>query len=252
MNNEKFKEFFYSLPRIIVVNLYNLIIRLKVFNYSRIPVNEQVIFAINHVTGADPIILMAALRKKIVFFAISKDFKTKFTNFFFRKIGNAVPIFQENFFKNFGSFKELINFKHKKNVNFAIFPEGKLNKTDVYDDFKKGAAYFAYKTKLKVVPVYMQGIKGVKAGTKLERNEVTEGVIALVFNLFRKINVFIGNPIDPIAENIIKDFNDISDKNNYKNIVDKIHEELQENFLQLQKEAYEILLDDPNKTTKPT
>jgi 1-acyl-sn-glycerol-3-phosphate acyltransferase len=245
---KKIKDFFYALPGIIVVNLYNLIIRLKVFNYSRIPVNEQVIFAINHVTGADPIILMAALRKKIVFFAISNDFKTKFTNFFFRKVGNAVPVFQENFFKNFGSFKELIGIKGKKGINFAIFPEGKLNKTDIYDDFKKGAAYFAYKTKLKIIPVYMQGIRGLKAGTKLEKNEVTEGIMALILNLFRKINIFVGNPIDPIAENIIKDFSDIGDKKNYKAIVEKIHEEMQENFQDLQNEANEILLNNADKT----
>ncbi|MCL4384756.1 MAG: 1-acyl-sn-glycerol-3-phosphate acyltransferase [Cyanobacteria bacterium] len=245
---KKIKDFFYALPRIIVVNLYNLIIRLKVFNYSRIPVNEQVIFAINHVTGADPIILMAALRKKIVFFAISNDFKTKFTNFFFRKVGNAVPVFQENFFKNFGSFKELMGIKGKKGINFAIFPEGKLNKTDIYDDFKKGAAYFAYKTKLKIIPVYMQGIRGLKAGTKLERNEVTEGIMALILNLFRKINIFVGNPIDPIAENIIKDFSDIGDKKNYKAIVERIHKEMQENFQDLQNEANEILLNNADKT----
>ena len=245
---KKIKDFFYAIPRIIVVNLYNLIIRLKVFNYSRIPVNEPVIFAINHVTGADPIILMAALRKKLVFFAISNDFKTKFTNFFFRKVGNAVPVFQENFFKNFGSFKELISIKGKKGINFAVFPEGKLNKTDIYDGFKKGAAYFAYKTKLKIIPVYMQGIRGLKAGTKLERNEVTEGIMALMLNLFRKINIFVGNPIDPIAENIIKDFSDIGDKKNYKAIVEKINEEMQENYQDLQNEANEILLSNADKT----
>jgi len=240
------KDFFYSLPRIIVVNFYKLIIRVKVFNYSRIPPNEQLIFAINHVTGADPIILMASLKKKIVFIAISKDFRTKFTNFFFRKIGSSVPVFQENLFKNFGSFKELINIKKKKNINFAIFPEGKLNKTDIYNDFKKGTAYLAYKTKLKIVPIYMHGIRGLKAGMKLERNDVTEGIMALIFNIFGRINVFIGNPIDPTSEDIINgfNFNDMEDKSNYKDIVDKIHEELEQSFHYLQDEANDILFED--------
>lgn len=239
---KKIRDFFYALPRITVVNLYKLIVRIKVFNYARIPANEQVIFAINHVTGADPIIIMAGLKKKLIFFAISKDFKTKFTNFFFRKVGNAIPVFQENFFKNFGSFKELIENRNKKGVNFAVFPEGKLNKTDVYKEFKKGAAYFAYKTKLRIVPVYIQGVRGLKAGTKLEENDVAEGIMALILNLFKRINIFIGNPIDPIAENIIKDFKQLEDEKGYRDIVDEIHEEMEKGFWELQDEAHEILI----------
>ena len=198
---KKIKEFFYSLPRIIIVNTFKIIIRIKVFNYERIPVSQQVIFAINHVTGADPILVLAGLKKKLVFFAISDDFKTKFTNFFFRKVGNAIPVFQKNFYKNFGSFKEVLENLKRKEVNLAIFPEGKLNKTDVYDDFKKGTAYFSYKSRLPIIPVYIQGVRGLKAGTRVETNKVSEGISALALNLFRRINIFVGDPINPIAEN---------------------------------------------------
>jgi 1-acyl-sn-glycerol-3-phosphate acyltransferase len=238
---KKINEFFYALPRIIIVNIFKLIVRIKVFNYARIPANEQVIFAINHITGADPILVMAALRKKLIFFAISDDFKNKFTNFFFRKVGNAIPVFQKEHFRNFGSFKELIGNKGRKGVDFAVFPEGKLNKTNNYNDFKKGAAYFAYKTKLRIIPVYIHNIKGLKAGTSLEENKVTEGMIALAFNIFRRINIFIGNPMDPIAENIISDFKELKDKKGYREMVDEIHEEMEKNFWGLQDEAEEIL-----------
>ncbi|MHB1252953.1 MAG: lysophospholipid acyltransferase family protein [Candidatus Humimicrobiaceae bacterium] len=235
------KEFFYALPRIIIVNIFKLIVRIKVFNYARIPVNEQVIFAINHITGADPILLMAALKKKLIFFAISDDFKNKFTNFFFRKVGNAIPIFQKDTLRNFTSFKELIGNKGRKGFDFAVFPEGKLNKTNIYDNFKKGAAYFSYKTKLRIVPVYIQNIKGLKAGTGLEENKVTEGIIALGLNLFRRVNIFVGNPIDPIAENIINDFRELKNKKSYREMVAEIHEEMEKNFWDLQDEAEEIL-----------
>ena len=238
---KKIKEFFYALPRIIIINIFKLIIRIKVFNYVRIPVNEQVIFAINHITGADPILVMAALRKKLIFFAISDDFKNKFTNFFFRKVGNAIPVFQKESFRNFTSFKELISNKGRKGFDFAVFPEGKLNKTNIYDNFKKGAAYFSYKTKLRIVPVYIQNIKGLKAGIKLEENKVTEGIIALGFNLFRRVNIFVGNPIDPIAESILNDLRELNDKKNYREMVTAIHEEMEKNFWDLQDEADEIL-----------
>lgn len=238
---EKIREFFYSLPRIIIVNIFKIIIRIKVFNYERIPVNRQVIFAINHVTGADPILILAGLKKKLVFFAISDDFKTRFTNFFFRKVGNAIPVFQKNFYRNFGSFKEMLENLNRKEVNLAIFPEGRLNKTDVYDDFKKGTAYFSYKSRLPIIPVYIQGVRGLKAGTKAETNKVSEGISALAFNLFRRINIFIGNPVDPIAENIINDFNSTDTNKNYREIVSDIHDNMEKSFWDLQDEAKEIL-----------
>lgn len=238
---EKIREFFYSFPRVIIVNIFKFIIRIKVFNYERIPVNRQVIFAINHVTGADPILILAGLKKKLVFFAISDDFKTKFTNFFFRKVGNAIPVFQKNFYKNFGSFKEMLENMKIKETNLAIFPEGKLNKTDVYDDFKKGTAYLSYKSGLPIIPVYIQGVRGLKTGTRAETNKVSEGISALALNLFRRINIFIGNPIDPIAENIINDFGDKGSNKNYKEIVDYIHNNMEKGFWELQDEAREIL-----------
>ena len=235
------KEYFYALPRILIVNIFKLIVRIKVFNYARIPANEQVIFAINHITGADPILVMAALKKKLIFFAISDDFKNKFTNFFFRKVGNAIPIFQKDYSRNFASFKELIGNKGRKGFDFAVFPEGKLNKTNIYEDFKKGAAYFAYKTKLRIIPIYIHNIKGLKAGIILEENKVTEGMIALCLNLFRRVNIFVGNPMDPMAENIINDFMELKNKKSYREMVEEIHEEMEKNFWDLQNEAEEIL-----------
>ena len=237
------KEFFYALPRIIIVNIFKAIVRIRVFNYARIPANEQVIFAINHITGADPILIMAALNKKLIFFAISDDFENKFTNFFFRKVGNSIPVFQKDYSKNFASFKELISNKGKKGFDFVVFPEGRLNKTNIYKNFKKGAAYFAYKTSLRIIPVYIQNVKGPKAGTRLEENKVTEGIIALALNLFRRVNIFIGNPMDPIAQNIIDDFRELKDKKSYREAVDDIHEEMERNFWDLQDEA-EIILKD--------
>ena len=238
---KRIKELLYSLPRIIIVNVFKVIIRIKVFNYERIPVNRQVIFAINHITGADPILILAGLGKKIVFLAISDNFRTKFTNFFFRKVGNAMPVFQKNFYKNFASFKETLGSLKKQETNLAVFPEGKLNKTDVYNSFRKGAAYFSYKTRLPIIPVYIQGVRGLKAGTRAETNKVSEGIMALVLNLFRRINIFIGSPIDPIAQSIISDFTDKNKNRNYREIVDNIHENMEKNYWSLQNEARELL-----------
>ncbi|MCK5566543.1 MAG: hypothetical protein KAI62_01440, partial [Actinomycetia bacterium] len=50
-------------------------------------------------------------------------------------------------------------------------------------------------------------------------------------------NVFIGDPINPTAENIIDDFKDLVDAKNYKATLDDINRALLEEFSGLQDEA---------------
>ncbi len=56
-------------------------------------------------------------------------------------------------------------------------------------------------------------------------------------NTYRRIHVFIGDPIDPMAENIMEELSSLADKNEYKKIIDKITEELKKEFLELKEEA---------------
>jgi len=235
---KRITDIFYSIPRILFINFYKLIIRIKIFNMKRIPKDGAAIFAINHPTGADPIIILAALKKKIYFLADSENFRTKFTSFFMRKFTNSIPVFKKEFMKNIKSFRELFSINLSKNVFFGIFPEGNLNKKDKLEKFRKGAAYFSYKTKLPIIPIYIHNIlKGPSEKRWFGRNRVIEGIIALIINTFRKIHIFIGEPIDPMAENIINDFKNLTDKKTYKHIVENINKALEEEFFELKTEA---------------
>jgi len=234
----KIINIFYNTPRILFVNYYKLLTRTKVFNIKRIPEGKSAIFAINHITGADPIIILGVLKKKIYFLAESENFRNRFTNFFMRKFTNSIPIFKKEFMKNIRSFKELFSISDKKNIFLGIFPEGNLNKKEKLGKFHKGAAYFSYKTKLPIVPVYIHNLlKGPGEKRWIGRNNVVEGIIALTINTFRKIHIFIGKPIDPMAENIIEDFKDLTDKKACKQITENIHKALLDEFLELENEA---------------
>jgi len=89
---DKILDFFYSIPRVLFVNFYRLMVRIRVFGLKKIPLNDSAILAVNHTTGADPIILLGAIGKKIYFVASSRNFGTKFTDFFMRKFTNSLPI----------------------------------------------------------------------------------------------------------------------------------------------------------------
>lgn len=240
----KLSNFFYSIPRFFFINFYKSITRIRVFDHNKLPKDGPAIFAINHVTGADPIIVLAALKKKIYFLADSENFRTRFTEFFMRKFGNSIPVFKKRFMKNVKSFKELLLLsltKTNKNIFLGVFPEGDLIKKDSFGKFHKGAAYLSYKTKFPIIPVYIHNLlKGPSEKRWFGRNRVMEGIIALIINSFRKIGVFIGEPIDPLAENITKDLKVLADKKTYKKIVENINRALEKEFLELKRQAEEL------------
>jgi len=238
---KKISDFFYSIPRILFINFYKLFTRTRVFNTKRLPRGKSVILAINHTADADPIILLAAIKKKICFIAESENFGNWLTSFFMRKFANCVPVFKKQLAKNVKSFKELFYILNKKNVFFGIFPEGELNKKNGFKKFKNGAAYLSYKTKLPIIPIYMHNTnRGPDSKKWIWINRITRGILSIIINAFRKINVFIGEPINPMAENIIEDFKEFADPGTYKKIINNINEALEKEFLELESEAHDL------------
>ena len=238
---KKISDFFYSIPRILFIDFYKLFTRTRVFNTKRLPRGKSVILAINHTADADPIILLAAIKRRICFVAESENFGNWLTSFFMRKFANCVPVFKEQFLKNVKSFKELFHISKNKNVFFGIFPEGVLNKKNGFKPFYKGAAYFSYKTKLPIIPIYIHNTnRGPESEKWIWTNRITRGIISLITNTFRKIHIFIGEPINPIAENIIEEFKDFTKPGTYKKIIDNINKALEKEFLELESEADDL------------
>ena len=234
----KIADFFFSIPGVLFINFFKLFVRIRVFDRKKIPKDSSAILAINHTTGADPIVLLGAVRKKIYFIASSDNFGTRLTNYFMRRFANSIPIYKKQFMKNATTFKELFTISRKKNVLFGIYPEGRLNKEGKIDSFKGGAAYLSYKTRLPIIPIYIHNLRrGVHPDSFIARSNVAEGIISIIANTFQRINIFIGDPINPTAENIIDDFKDLVDAKNYKAAIDEISRALIEEFSELQDEA---------------
>ncbi len=242
---KKISDFFYSAPRVLFINFYKLFTRTKIFNKKRLSLNKSAIFAINHSADADPLIFLAATKKKIFFLAESENFGNWISSFFMRKFANCIPLFKKQFLKNVRSFKDLFNILKEKNVFFGIFPEGELNKKSKLKKFKKGAAYFSYKTKIPIIPIYMHNMNKAPDSKKwIWTNRITRGIISLARNSFRKIHIFIGKPIYPIAKSIKEDFKDLAKPETLKNILNDINEALENEFFSLKTEADELFGED--------
>jgi 1-acyl-sn-glycerol-3-phosphate acyltransferase len=239
---EKFLGFFYSIPRVLFINFFKIFVRIRVFNLGNIPEDQSAILAINHTTGADPIVLLGAVGKKIYFIASAKNFGSRFTAFFMRKFTNSLPIYKDGNIKNLSTFKELILISKKDRALFGIFPEGKLNKKGRLEPMHKGAAYLSFKTKLPIIPVYIHNLRrGLRSGSFLARSNVVEGIISIIANTFHKINVFVGGPINPTAEKIAEDFSGLTEGKNYKAAIKELNQALSEEFDELEEEADEML-----------
>jgi len=238
---EKLLDFFYSIPRVLFINFFKLFVRIRVINLKKIPKDHSAILAINHTTGADPIILLGAVGKKIYFIASAKNFGSRFTDFFMRKFTNSLPVYKEGTMRNSSTFKELFLISKKDRVLFGIFPEGKLNKKGKLEQFHKGAAYLSYKTRLPIIPVYIHNLRpGVSPDSFIARRNVAEGITSIIANTSRKINILVGDPIHMTAEKIVSDFSGVARASNYKAAIKEINSALAQEFNELEEEADHI------------
>ena len=224
----------FDLPRIILSNLYKAVTRIRVFNTDKIPQNTSLIFTFNHIAGADAMVAVIALKRKIQFLAKGKYFNNKMYAFFMSRITGSIPIYQADYAKNIPILKKLFKTSNIEKISLGIFPEGDLYKRGGFGKFNKGAAYISYKLNWPIVPVYIHNmLKGPGVKSFIGRNEWTEGMTAMIINIGRRINVVVGNPIRPSSF--------LDSKKSYKKVIEDINNSLFEEFLRLEKETDKIL-----------
>lgn len=234
----KISQFFYNIPGILFISFYSLFIRINIINKKGLPQDKSAIFAINHSTEADPLIVLGALKRRIYFFSEGEGYDNSFIYFFMRRFANSTPVFKKQIKKNIRSFRDYIYLSKKKNMFFGIFPEGTVNKKSDFSKLYKGTAYLSYKTKITIIPMYMYNTYKVPDSNRwVFTNKITIALISLTANAFRKIYVLIGNPIEPLSVNIEKGCSDTTNLSTYRHIVDNINKNLKEELLKLKNKA---------------
>ncbi|MFT5386979.1 MAG: 1-acyl-sn-glycerol-3-phosphate acyltransferase [Candidatus Omnitrophota bacterium] len=110
------------------------------------------IFACNHLSYLDPTTVALAAIKRTSF--VARD--TLFRNPIFKAIistGGAIPITRNS--ADIGAIKTII--KSLKQYPIVIFPEGTRHKQKRIKDIEAGIGLIAVKSKVPVVPVYLEG-----------------------------------------------------------------------------------------------
>ncbi len=125
---------------------------IKVYGRENIPKHGGFIFASNHRSNLDPVIIPISCFRKCNFVAKDSLFKNKFFGWYLRRLG-AFAIRRE--IGDVGAMKEAI--KRLKNNNvLTIFPEGTRVVEDKKRDVQAGIGFIVAKTKQPVVPVYIR------------------------------------------------------------------------------------------------
>ncbi|MGN0961733.1 MAG: lysophospholipid acyltransferase family protein [Christensenellales bacterium] len=116
--------------------------------YYKLTKKKATIFATNHQSLNDPIVLKVRVNPNFKLMAKSSLFKTKFTNWFLRKLG-AYPVNRGG--NDITAVKTSLTHL-KNNKHLVIFPEGTRGNAGDLNNLKDGVATFALKTDCYVVP----------------------------------------------------------------------------------------------------
>ncbi len=128
-----------------------LIYPVRVVGKRNIPKKGKMILVANHQTLNDPIIMAHRLtsRRRYVFMAKKELFKSKFSNWFLKKLG-AFPVDNKSTTDLTAVKTTLKLLKEDKAV--CIYPEGGRFKSDEANEVKHGVAMFALKSGAPIIP----------------------------------------------------------------------------------------------------
>jgi len=184
------RRFIFRFAQGLIRSFFRAIWGVKIIREINLDLNENYIFACNHISYMDPPLIGSFLPREIHFLAKTELFKNKLFSRLIRSF-NAVPIKRDSFDR--GAMKSVLSLLTRGD-SLMLFPEGTRSMGNDLGKPKNGVGYLALNSSISVVPVYVQGSK-----------------VNLVAALFRKprLVVAVGKPIrlsDPAIENCKKQF----------------------------------------------
>lgn len=142
--------FFYGILRVIVNGIYHIIYNFKIEGKENIPKGGSYVFASNHRSYADPVLIAIPTRVPFTFMAKEELFKQNFLFTALIKAFGAFPVVRGA--GDMGTIDEAIR-RLNKGRNLVIFPEGTRSKDGTVGKGKTGVALIAARAQVPVVPV---------------------------------------------------------------------------------------------------
>jgi len=154
--------------------LKGLFFTVKVIGLENVPRSGGFIFAVNHKSYLDPMVIGMISRRRIRFVARDSLFRNWLFGGFIRALG-AFPVKRDS--ADIGAIKQIFN-ALKQEYGVLIFPEGTRVSDDGERKVQAGIGMIALKSGVPIVPVYISGSDRVlPPGAK----KITRGCITVTF-----------------------------------------------------------------------
>ena len=154
----------YRIVRPIIKLLFNLFYQPKIIGLENINIKGKLVFAGNHTSYLDCLLLISATKRVIHFLA--KDSLNKGAKKIIFKNMGIIPVNREH------KDRQVLDISHKcliNNMVVCVFPEGTINRTDkVIMPFKIGAVKMAHDANAPLVPFTITGKYKFFGGIRLE------------------------------------------------------------------------------------
>ena len=169
--------------------LKNLQININVVNESNISINDKkILYIANHYSMYDPLFIFNNLNHPVGFL-VAKEFekfkKLKIVNYIIKK-SKTVYIDRDNLKSAAMSIKEISDNIKKYEMNYMIFPEGKIKiENETFDgktgEFLAGVFKLAQRNEMKIVPISIIDSDKIHNTTNyLEK--LKSGTVNVIFN----------------------------------------------------------------------
>jgi 1-acyl-sn-glycerol-3-phosphate acyltransferase len=130
------------------------IARVEIRGYENVPAEGGFILAANHLGRLDSAMLYYAIKREDIIMPVAEKYKT---HWLFGPLVKALGgFFINRFDADLQAIREVLK-RLKKGGVFVIAPEGTRSKVEALQEAREGAAYFASKTGVPVIPVALTG-----------------------------------------------------------------------------------------------
>ena len=124
-----------------------------VIGRENLPKSGNFLVASNHISNLDPFIVGVSCKRRFSYIAKEELFENKFVGFILRNL-DAFPIKRQA--SDLRALRQTI-LKLNRGKTIVLFPEGTRKRKGQFRKIQAGIAFLAVKTKLPVVPVYLEG-----------------------------------------------------------------------------------------------
>lgn len=139
----------YAVLRAFITFIYKCVYNLSFEGIQNIPQDRCCVYACNHRSNADPVLVSLKVKKRCTYMAKEELFRNKLFSLLIRTFG-AFPVTRG---KGDKGIIDVAAGKLKENKNLVIFPEGTRSKDGKVGNGKSGVALIAAKSEAYVVPV---------------------------------------------------------------------------------------------------